>query len=110
MPSSMTVDTITFCSDHLMAALATLGVSRPIDCQLQVLWEGHKYRVRLLLSRATPEGISSDAVGEALRDAHEIHEVIVSPRCLDFEVQRVDADQFARTQRGKVPVLYQAGI
>jgi phenylacetate-CoA ligase len=110
MPSSMTVDTITFCSDHLMAALATLGVSRPTDCQLQVLWEGHKYRVRLLLSRATPAGITTDAVRTALRGAHEIHEVIVSPRCLAFEVHRADADQFARTQRGKVPVLYQAGI
>jgi phenylacetate-CoA ligase len=110
MPSSMTVDTITFCSDHLLAALATLGVSRPTDCQLQVLWEGHKYRVRLLLSRATPEGITTDAVRTALRGAHEIHEVIVSPRCLAFEVHRADADQFARTQRGKVPVLYQAGI
>lgn len=110
MPSSMTVDTITFSSDHLVAALATLGVSSSIDLQLQVLWEGHKYRVRLLLSRVTPEGITTDAVRAALRGAHEIHEVIVSPRCLDFEVRRADIEQFARSQRGKVPVLCQAGI
>jgi phenylacetate-CoA ligase len=110
MPSSMTVDTITFSSDHLVAALATLGVSSSTDCQLQVLWDGHKYRVRLLLSRAAPEGITTDAARTALHGAHEIHEVIVSPRCLDFEVQRADIDQFARSQRGKVPVLYQAGI
>jgi phenylacetate-CoA ligase len=110
MPSSMTVDTITFSSDHLVAALATLGVSRPTDCQLQVLWEDHKYRVRLLLSRTTPEDITTDSVRTALHDAHEIHEVIVSPRCLEFEVRRADFDQFARTQRGKVPVLHQAGI
>jgi phenylacetate-CoA ligase len=110
MPNSMTVDTITFSSDHLMAALATLGVSRPIDCQFQVLWEGHRYRVRLLLSPATPEGITADTVRTVLRDAHEIHEVIVNPRCLEFEVQRAGIDQFARTKRGKVPVLYQRGI
>jgi len=110
MPNSMTVDTITFSSDHLMAALGTLGVSRPIDCQFQVLWEGHQYRVRLLLSPATPEGITTDTVRTALRGAHEVHEVIVSPRCLDFEVQQTGTDQFARTQRGKVPVLYQHGI
>jgi len=110
MPNSMTVDTITFSSDHLMEALGTLGVSRPTDCQFQVLWEAHRYRVRLLLSPATPEGITTDAVRTALREAHELHEVIVSPRCLDFEVQRAGIDQFARTQRGKVPVLYQHGI
>ena len=110
MPNSMTVDTITFSSDHLLAALATLGVSRPTDCQLQVLWEGHRYRVRLLLSPATPDGFTTDTVRAALRGAHEIHEVIVSPRCLEFEVQRAGIDQFARTQRGKVPVLYQHGI
>ena len=80
MPDSMTVDTLTFSSDHLMAALAPLGVSRPTDCQLQVLWEGHRYRVRLLLSPATPAGFTTDAVRAALRHAHEIHEVIVSPR------------------------------
>lgn len=61
-------------------------------------------------SRATSEDITTDAIRTALRGAHEIHEVIVNPRCLDFEVQRADTDQFPRTQRGKVPVLYQAGI
>lgn len=110
MPNSMTVDTITFSSDHLLAALATLGVSRPTDCQFQVLWEAHRYRVRLLLSAATPDGITTDTVRAALRHAHEIREVIVSPRCLDFEVHRAGIDQFARTRRGKVPVLYQHGI
>jgi phenylacetate-CoA ligase len=110
MPNSMTVDTITFSSDHLMAALGTLGVSRPTDCQFQVLWEGHRYRVRLLLSPAISDGFTTDTVRAALRGAHEIHEVIVSPRCLEFEVQRAAIDQFARTQRGKVPVLYQHGI
>jgi phenylacetate-CoA ligase len=110
MPNSMTVDTVTFSSDHLLAALGTLGVSSPTDCQFQVRWEGHQYRVLLLLSPATPEGITTDTVRTALRDAHELHEVIVSPRCLDFEVQRAPVDQFARTQRGKVPVLYQDGI
>ena len=37
-------------------------------------------------------------------------QVIASPRCLGFEVQRAGIDRFARTQRGKVPVLYQHGI
>jgi phenylacetate-CoA ligase len=110
MPNSMTVDTITFSSDHLMAALGTLGLSTPTDCQFQVLWEGHRYRVRLLLSPAAPQGITTDTVRTALRGAHEVHEVIASPRCLDFEVQRATTDQFARTQRGKVPVLYQRAI
>jgi phenylacetate-CoA ligase len=107
MPNSMTVDTITFSSDHLLAALGAFGVSQPTDCQLQVLWEGHHYRVRLLLSPDTTDGFTTDTVRAALRGAHEIHEVIVSPRCLDFEVQRARVDQFARTPRGKVPILYQ---
>ncbi|MBV9515256.1 MAG: hypothetical protein JO280_14640 [Mycobacteriaceae bacterium] len=110
MPNSMTVDTITFSSEQLLAALRTLGVSTASDCQFQVLWQGHSYRVRLLLSPSTPEEITTDAVRTVLSGAHELHEVIVSPRCLDFEVHRVVTDQFARTQRGKVPVLYQAGI
>ncbi|KAA0110631.1 phenylacetate--CoA ligase family protein [Mycolicibacterium sp. P1-5] len=110
MPNSMTVDTITFSSDHLLAALAGLGVDQPNDCQFQVLWEDHRYRVRLLLSPATPDDITTEATLAALRHAHEIHEIIVNPRCVAFEVQRVAIDQFARTQRGKVPVLYQHGI
>jgi phenylacetate-CoA ligase len=110
MPNSMTVDTITFSSDHLLTALEPLGVSRPSDCQFQVLWEGHHYRVRLLLSPATPEDITTDAVRTALCDAHELHEVLVNPRCSQFEVHRAAIDQFARTKRGKVPVLYQHGI
>src|SRR6478736_3970955 len=110
MPNSTTVDTVTFSSDHLMSALRTLGVARPTDCQFQALWEGHHYRVRLLLSPATPEGITTDTVRAALRDSHEVHQVITSPRCLDFEVQRTVTGQFARTKRGKVPVLYQHGI
>jgi phenylacetate-CoA ligase len=110
VPNSMTVDTITFSSDHLLGVLGTLGVSRPTDCQLQVLWEGHRYRVRLLVSPAAPGEFTTEVVRAALRGAHEIHEVIVSPRCLDFEVQRAGVAEFARTQRGKVPVLYQHGI
>lgn len=110
MPNSITVDTITFSSDHLLAALAKLGVSRPTDCQFQVRWEGHRYRVLLLLSHCVPDTFTTDSVRAALRDAHEVHEVIVSPRCLAFEVRRAGIDQFARTQRGKVPVLYQHGI
>jgi phenylacetate-CoA ligase len=66
--------------------------------------------VRLLLSPATPDGITTDVVQTALRDAHEIHEVIVNQRCSEFEVQRTGVDQFARTKRGKVPALYQRGI
>jgi len=110
MPNSMTVDTITFSSDHLLAALAPLGVTGPADCQLQVLWEEHRYRVRLLVTHSIPDRFTTEAVNAALRHAHEIHEVIVSPRCLNFEVQRTGIDRFARTQRGKVPVLYQHGI
>jgi len=110
MPNSMTVDTITFSSDHLLAALHSLGVHHPSDCQFQVLWEDHRYRVRLLLSPATSDTITTDTVLAALRHAHEIHEIIANPRCLTFEVHRAALDQFARTKRGKVPVLYQHGI
>jgi phenylacetate-CoA ligase len=107
MPQSLTVDGTTFSSDQLMGGLGVLGVTRPADCQLQVLWEGHRYRVRLLLAPGTPEGITAGTVRTALRDAHQLRRVLTSRRCLAFDVERVPADQFARTQQGKIPLLHQ---
>jgi phenylacetate-CoA ligase len=104
---SMTVDGTTVSSDQLMGRLATLGIADPLDCQLEVRWEGHHYRARLVLSMGTPPGITADAVLAALREAHQLHRIITSRRCLSFTVQRIPAEQFARTRQGKVPVLYQ---
>jgi phenylacetate-CoA ligase len=104
---SITVDVTTISSDQLMARLARLGVTDPADCQLQVLWDFPVYRVRLLLSPGTPEGITRTAVSASLRDASQFNRVLTSPRCAEFTVERVAVGEFARSERGKVPVLYQ---
>ena len=104
---SMTVDAATISTDQLMGRLAKLGVTDPADCQFQVLWDGHEYQVRLLLSPTTPEGITTDTVLEALRGAHQLHRVVTSARCRAFSVERAAVDDFTRTRQGKVPVLYQ---
>jgi phenylacetate-CoA ligase len=104
---TLIVDTWKVSSDQLMERLAGFGVTDPADCQFQVLWEFPRYRVRLLLSQRTPAGLTTDAVAESLHEAHHIHQVISSPRCTEFTVERVGMAAFARTERDKVPVLYQ---
>lgn len=104
---SMTVDATTISTDQLMGGLAELGVTDPADCQFQVLWDGHEYQVRLLLTPATPGGITAGMVLGAWRGAHQLHRVVTSARCRAFSVERTAIDGFARTRQGKVPVLYQ---
>lgn len=104
---SMTVDVWTVSSDQLLTGLADLGVTDPADCQLQVLWEFSTYRVRLLLLRRTPDGITANDVLRSMRGQFQMNKVLTSPRCTAFTVERVDVGQFAATDRGKVPVLYQ---
>lgn len=104
---SLNVDVWTISSDQLMSGLAKLGVVDQTDCQLQVLWDFPSYRVRLLLSPSTPEGITTEAVAESLSAAYQMNRVLASPRCTAFTVERVAVSEFARTDRGKVPPLYQ---
>jgi phenylacetate-CoA ligase len=104
---SLNVDAWTISSDHLMSGLAELGITDPADCQLQVLWDFSSYRVRLLLSPRTPPGITADAVAASMRDKFHMNKVLTSSRCSAFTVERTDIGQFASTDRGKVPVLYQ---
>ncbi len=104
--ASITVDVTTISSAELLARLATLGVGEPADCQLQVLWESSTYRVRLLLSPRAPEGIGVAAVRASLQTGR-IGRVLTNPRCTRFSVERVTPNEFARTGRDKVPVLYQ---
>jgi phenylacetate-coenzyme A ligase PaaK-like adenylate-forming protein len=104
---SLTVDGWVISSDQLMSALTDLGVTDPADCQLQVRWDFLAYRVRLLLSPRVPDGITAEAVARSLRGAYQMDQVLTSPRCTAFTVERIDPGGFARTDRGKVPVLYQ---
>ncbi|MFF4188943.1 phenylacetate--CoA ligase family protein [Streptomyces sp. NPDC001691] len=104
---TLIVDTWKVSSDQLLERLAALGVLDPADCQFQVLWEFPHYRVRLLLSPRTPTGITTAAVAESLHEAHHIHQVITGPRCVEFTVERRGLEEFAQTERNKVPVLYQ---
>jgi phenylacetate-CoA ligase len=103
---SITVDVTTISSDQLMDALGGFGVADPADCQFQVLWEFPVYRVRLLLSTRVPAGITAAAVGERLRET-QFNRVLTNPRCVEFTVAQVAIDDFVRTERGKVSVLYQ---
>ena len=104
---SLNVDSQTFSTDQVLGRLALLGISDPADFQLQVLWDVNRYRVRLLLSLDAPEEITHSAVAEAFSGAYEIHELVTGPRCREFTVERVDTADFERTERGKVPTLYQ---
>lgn len=104
---SMNVDSQTFSTDQVLGQLSPLGIGDPADFQLQVLWETNRYRVRLLLSPGTPEGITREAVEKAFSGAYEIHQLVTGPRCDGFTVERVATAEFERTERGKIPTLYQ---
>lgn len=104
---SLTVDTTTISSDQLLGALAPLGIREATDCQLQVLWDRQAYRVRLLLSPRTPTDVDAAAVRAAVSGAYQLNKVLTGPRCASFTVDRVPVTRFARTERDKVPVLYQ---
>lgn len=105
---SLNVDGTTISTDQLLGRLATLGISSPSECQLQILWSVHRYRVRLLLSPADPLSLTSDDVREALRGAPQLYRVITGPRCSAFSVEHVTPHHFARSAQGKVPVLLQS--
>jgi phenylacetate-CoA ligase len=104
---SVTVDGSTISTEQLMSCLAVLGVTDAAVCQLQFLWHGDGYDVRLLLSPGTPDGISADAVLRAVRGTHQLHRVLTSRRCRGLRVVRATPQDFARTKQGKVPALYQ---
>ena len=104
--TSLNIDTEVVSSDLLLGQLGRLGITEPADCQLQVLPEPHGHRLRLLLSSRTPEWITTQAVVDCLSDAQQLRAVLTSAQCLGFSVERVPAELFARTDRGKVPVLY----
>ena len=106
---SLNVDVWVISSDQLMSGLAKLGVDDPVDCQLQVHWDVASYRLRLLLSRRTADGITLEKVVDAMHDKYQMLKVMTNPRCTSFTVERVDAGDFATNARGKVPVLYETG-
>jgi phenylacetate-CoA ligase len=107
--TSMTVDRWTISSDQLLAALAGVGVTDPADCQLQVLWDYPTYRVRLLLSPRAGNRVTEKAVLRGLNEQQQLARILAGPRCTGFTLKRIDVAQFARTDRGKVPTLYQRG-
>ena len=88
-----------------MAGLSGLGVADAADCQFQVLWDFPTYRVRLLLSPNAP-AVTAEAIGASLRSS-QFNRILTNPRCTEFTVERVAVSDFTRTERGKVPVLYQ---
>lgn len=107
---SLNVDSETVSADQLMSRLARLGITDPADCQFQVLWTVNRYRVRLLLSPSTPGDITVDAVVAAFADTVELNQIVTGPRCLGFTVEHVERGDFERTERGKVPTLYQRTV
>jgi phenylacetate-CoA ligase len=107
--TSITVDVWTISSDELLAALDGVGVTDPADCQLQVLWDYPTYRVRLLLSPRAGYRVTEKAVLRGLNEQQQLARILAGPRCTGFTLKRIDIAQFARTDRGKVPTLYQRG-
>jgi phenylacetate-CoA ligase len=104
---SFNVDGWTISTDNLIGALTRLGMHEAEPCQLQVLWDFPSYRVRLLVTPNAPAGLSTDRVIDGFAENHQLTRMLTSARCTAFSVERAVPQQFARTERDKVPVLYQ---
>lgn len=102
---SITVDALKISSDLLMSRLAELGVTDSTDCQLQVLWTGDTYMLKLLLSPRAPPGLSTQVVEQSLRGAYHFDKILSSRLCTGFAVERVEPARFARAASGKTPLL-----
>lgn len=104
---SMTVDVWTISADHLMAAVAPLGVTDIGQCQLQVLWDFPHYTVRLLLAPSVPSGATTGDLLAHARELYQLNSILTGRRCTAVTVEHVDLGAFAQNERGKVPVFYQ---
>lgn len=105
---SIHVDSSTISSDLLMSKLGELGIHNPTDCQFQVWWNANTYRVRLLLSPRTPEGLTTELTAQTLCTAYHMGRILNAPKCTNFTVEHVEQAQFARSERGKIPLFYQS--
>lgn len=104
---SITVDGTTISGDLLMAQLGELGITNPMDCQFQVLWNATTFQVRLLLSEHISEELTTEVVVRTLCDSYHLKRILKNQYCIGFTMERVEWTRFARSEREKVPLLYQ---
>jgi phenylacetate-CoA ligase len=104
---SLTVDSDTISSNLLMSRLGELGITNPMDCQFQVLWNGDTFQVRLLLSERTSEELTTEVVARTLCGAYHLNSILKNRRCTGFTMERVERTRFAQNVRGKIPLFYQ---
>lgn len=107
--NSITVDTTTLSTDLLAARMALLGAEDPTGYQLQILWDPSEslYRVHLLLAPGTANHATEEKVRECFAGAYQLARILSAERCAEFVLRRVPPADFARTDRGKTPVLHQ---
>jgi phenylacetate-CoA ligase len=105
--TSIIVDGTVISNDLLMAQLAELGVNDPADCQFQALWHGATFEVALLLSPRGPLGLTAEVVAAALSVDYSFDRILASPRCTGLRIERIERTGFARSSRGKIPLLYE---
>jgi phenylacetate-CoA ligase len=104
---SIIVDSAIISNDLLMARLSKLGVDDPSDCQLQVLWHGATYELALLLSQRASRGLTTEDVASVLSEDYTLNRALTSRRCTGLRLVRTERTGFARSPRGKIPVLYE---
>lgn len=104
---SINVHATVISDDLVMSVLSPLGVRSQSDCQLQVIWSGTTYRVRLLLSPLAPAELSDEDVRAGLRRASAMRSILDDLACTEFACVRAEPVEFATNPSGKVPLLYQ---
>lgn len=107
--SSITVDTTTISTDLLSARMAALGIDDATAYQLQILWNASdsRYRARLLLASGAADGITDEDIRDCFGGSYQLARLITDELCAEFVVRRVSPADFARTARGKTPLLHQ---
>jgi phenylacetate-CoA ligase len=105
---SIVVDGVIISDDLLMGQLARLGIVDPADCQLQLVRDGAEYEIALVVSPRAAAGLSTAAAAAALRADYNFERVLGSRRCTSFRVEFAERAEFARSKRGKIPLLLES--
>lgn len=106
---SMVIDGLIVSDDLLMGCLATVGVHDRAGCQLQLRRDGAAFELTLLVAAGAGADLTREAVAAALRADYALGRILASRRSRGLQVQLVSRTDFARSPRGKTPMLLDCG-